>query len=392
MNLDFSLVNIFILFGAVQGLIFAMLLFSSKRHPGSLYIGLVMLALVYNGLETFNWSSGLDNHTTFFDFYPFVTIFLLGPSFYLYFHSLNSSISSVSKIKKAVFFAPFFFQCLYLTVGWTGTLITLFGIVDLRTLLDRMMRVYLIYSEPWSLLVFLAFIRISLREFSGNPEEKGTDKKSIQRMKEIKFWVKKLLIFQVLLGIIWTATLLVPYLISWPFEWSYYYPVEILLVIFLYWIAIVGYSKLKVIQIANSRPKPISAGQEAETLALIGKSMEEDKLYLNPELNLAILASQTGIAPKTISLSLNQLAGTNFNDYVNSFRVEAFCQEIQKDENSKLTLIGLASQCGFNSPATFQRTFKKMKGVTPKVFAKGLNLNKVSSKLEKHVKSGFESF
>lgn len=373
MNLDLSLINILILFGAIQGLIFSVLLFTSKRHPGSFYLGLVMVALVYNGLETFNWSSGLEDYFTFFDFYPFVTIFLIGPAFYGYFQGLYGRENRISKNQKALLFAPFFFQFLYLTVGWLGTLLTLFGIIDLRTPLDWMMKVYLIYSEPWSLLVFLAFTGISIRDFSDYPEESGSDKKTILRLQEIKSWVKKLLIFMVLLGFLWTLTLLIPYLVDWPFAWSHYYPLEIFLVIFLYWIAIVGYSKLKTIRYPETNGKTApgisQTGESDEILRLITHAMEMDKLYLNPELSLAILASQTGIAPKMISLTLNQQAGTNFNDFVNSFRVEAFCAEIQKEENSKLTLAGVASRCGFNSPATFQRTFKKLKGETPKVFA-----------------------
>ncbi|OOG78227.1 AraC family transcriptional regulator [Algoriphagus sp. A40] len=373
MNLDLSLINILILFGAIQGLIFSVLLFTSKRHPGAFYLALVMLALVYNGLETFNWSSGLENHILFFDFYPFVTIFLIGPGFYGYFQALYGRENLITKNQKALLFAPFFFQFLYLTVGWIGTLLTLYGILDLRISLDWMMKVYLIYSEPWSLLVFLAFLGVSLKDFSKNPVDTATDKKSIQRAKEIRSWVKNLLIFMVFLGALWTATLLVPYLVEWPFEWSHYYPVEIFLVIFLYWIAIVGYSKLKTIQYPETNGKTATGisqtSESVETLRLITQAMQVDKLYLNPELSLAILAQHTGLPAKSISLTLNQLAGTNFNDYVNMFRVEAFCSEIQKEENSKLTLAGVASRCGFNSPATFQRTFKKLKGETPKVFA-----------------------
>src|SRR5688572_2153504 len=97
MNLDLSLINILILFGAIQGLIFSVLLFTSKRHPGAFYLALVMLALVYNGLETFNWSSGLENHIIFFDFYPFVTIFLIGPGFYGYFQALYGRENLITK-------------------------------------------------------------------------------------------------------------------------------------------------------------------------------------------------------------------------------------------------------------------------------------------------------
>ncbi|WP_057937164.1 helix-turn-helix domain-containing protein [Algoriphagus resistens] len=379
MNLHLSLINILILFGAIQGLIFSVVLFTSKRHPGTFYLGLVIVAMVYNGLETFNWSSGLEDYFSFFDFYPFVTIFLLGPSFYLYFNALYLRDTQVSKAKKALFFTPFFFQLLVLTIGWIATLFNLLRIFDMRHWLEWTMNLYLSYSEPWSLLFFLIFTGLALRDFSGDQEERRTDRKTVLRSREIRSWVKKLLVFQTLLGVLWTATLLVPYVLEWPYNWSYYYPVEIFLVIFLYWIAIVGYSKLKTIHFPEPNLMPSTEisqnGESAKSLRLITHAMEVDKLYLNPELSLAILASHTGIAPKLISLTLNQQARSNFNDFVNSFRVEAFCTEIQKEENSKLTLIGLASQCGFNSPATFQRTFKKMKGVTPKVFANRLKLS-----------------
>lgn len=379
MNLDLSLINLLILFGAVQGFIFMVLAFSSRRHPGAFYLGLVMVSLVYNGLETFNWSSGLEEYLVLFDFYPFVTIFLTGPAFYLYFRTLYSSESDVSKVKKISYFAPFLFQFLFLTIGWTATFLTLKGVFDLQIPLEKAMMFYLTYSEPWSLLVFLGFTGLSLRFYFTDKVAKGMDKKAVARTRQIDSWVKNLLVFQTLLGVLWTATLLVPYVLEWPYKWSYYYPVEIFLVIFLYWIAIVGYSKLKTIRFPEPNGIPLPGifqnGESAKNLRLITHAMEVDRLYLNPELSLAILANHTGIAPKLISLTLNQQAGSNFNDFVNSFRVEAFCSAIQKEENSKLTLIGLASQCGFNSPATFQRTFKKMKGVTPKVFANGLKFS-----------------
>lgn len=283
MNLDFSLINILILFGAVQGIIFSCLLFASKRHPGAFYLGLVMLALVYNGLETFNWSSGLEDHITFFDFYPFVTIFLLGPSFYLYYQRLCQRSTQVSSLEKAVFFTPFFFQFLFLTVGWIATLLTFKEVVDLRAELHSAMNFYLAYSEVWSLLVFLAFTVFSWRDFSGDPEEIVSDKKSSLRRPDIKSWVRNMLIFQTVLGIFWSATLVIPYLMEWPFEWSHYYPVEILLVVFLYWIAIVGYSKLKTIRYPDPATKQATQASPSEetivALRAIRQAMEEDRFF-----------------------------------------------------------------------------------------------------------------
>lgn len=373
MKLDYSPINLLILFGALQGFISMVLAFSNRRHPGAFYLGLVMVSLVYNGLETFNWSSGLEEHILLFDFYPFVTIFLIGPSFYLYFQTLYYKETYVSTIKKTAYFAPFLFQFLFLTLGWIATLLTLMGIIDLRAPLEKAMNFYLNYSEPWSLLVFLGYTVFSLRLYFKAKEEKVLDKKAVLRTKQINSWVKSLLVFQVILAILWTATLLLPYILKWPFRWSPYYPVELLLVIFLYWIAIVGYSKLKSISnpdlIEKDTPNLLQADEARENLRILNQAMKFDKIFLNPDLNLAALSQHTGITAKLISQTLNQLAGSNFNDFVNSFRINEFCIEIQKQENKKLTLTGVASRCGFNSPATFQRTFKKLKGETPKVFA-----------------------
>lgn len=103
-------------------------------------------------------------------------------------------------------------------------------------------------------------------------------------------------------------------------------------------------------------------------MVLIQTTVESGQLYRNPELSLTLLSEKIGLPPKQISKTLNQEAGMNFNDFINSYRVEAFCRELKKTENINLTLLGIASSCGFNSSATFQRTFKKLKGVTPSAY------------------------
>ena len=74
MELNFSVANLLILFGAIQGLIFSLILISNRKHPGALQ----MFALAYNGFETFHWRSGLSDHHFTFDLFPFVTIFCIG--------------------------------------------------------------------------------------------------------------------------------------------------------------------------------------------------------------------------------------------------------------------------------------------------------------------------
>jgi AraC-like DNA-binding protein len=136
-----------------------------------------------------------------------------------------------------------------------------------------------------------------------------------------------------------------------------------------------GFWKVKSIQ-NEDLPKSKETNPEAfGTLELLQKAMDKDNLYLNPNLNLQIFADNMGIAPKEISYALNQAGNTNFNDFVNNRRVEAFCKKMAKGNKPNLTIFGIAQECGFNSPATFQRAFKKAKNMSPKIF-----LSEISAK------------
>ena len=62
----------------------------------------------------------------------------------------------------------------------------------------------------------------------------------------------------------------------------------------------------------------------------------------------------------------------NFNEFINHYRVEACKAKILAGETIHLSLLGIAFECGFNSKATFNRTFKKLTGSTPSQFSKSV--------------------
>lgn len=85
-------------------------------------------------------------------------------------------------------------------------------------------------------------------------------------------------------------------------------------------------------------------------------------------LTLAQLADNIGIASHHISQVLNDHHGLSFNDYLNQYRVNAVCAELQNANNQNLLDIALA--CGFSSKSSFNAIFKKQTGKTPSEYRK----------------------
>ena len=89
-------------------------------------------------------------------------------------------------------------------------------------------------------------------------------------------------------------------------------------------------------------------------------------------MNLADLAKMTNMTRGQLSETINAGFHKNFNDFVNQYRINAFKQKLNNKEQQKLSLLGIAYECGFNSKATFNRVFKKFNQVSPSDYLKAL--------------------
>lgn len=93
--------------------------------------------------------------------------------------------------------------------------------------------------------------------------------------------------------------------------------------------------------------------------------MEDEKPFLAPEMTLARLASMLNVGPEFLSSVLNHDLDHSFFDFVNKYRVEEFKLQALSEENSHLSIMGIAYECGFNSKAAFYRAFRRYENQSP---------------------------
>jgi AraC-like DNA-binding protein len=103
--------------------------------------------------------------------------------------------------------------------------------------------------------------------------------------------------------------------------------------------------------------------------------MQQERLYLNPELTLTDFAQRLGTHSKIISAVINEAFQKNFNDFVNEYRVNIFKEKVNDPHLKHLTLLAIAFECGFNSKSTFNRAVKRVTGKMPSDFLP-LNVSK----------------
>lgn len=94
----------------------------------------------------------------------------------------------------------------------------------------------------------------------------------------------------------------------------------------------------------------------------------QEKLYLNHNLTLSILATKLGMQTHDLSYVLNRGLEKNFYQFINEMRTAEAKRLLLSDQAKQFDMVGIAIRAGFNSKTTFYTSFKKETGMTPKVY------------------------
>ena len=92
-----------------------------------------------------------------------------------------------------------------------------------------------------------------------------------------------------------------------------------------------------------------------------------EECYADPDIRLTDAARHSGVSPDHLNLLLNRFASTTFHHLLSRYRIE---KSLELLHEKNYTLTEIYSRCGFNSPATFDRQFKKWVGCLPSEYKK----------------------
>lgn len=121
----------------------------------------------------------------------------------------------------------------------------------------------------------------------------------------------------------------------------------------------------------------LNEGEMKEISTKVKQVLEAEQSYLKRDLSLANIAEQTNESSHRISQTLSAHVGKNFNDYINTYRIDHAKKLLVDPAFDHYKIEAIAIDSGFNNKVTFYKAFTKVTGTTP-------------SSYRKHAKSGIK--
>ncbi|MBK8610084.1 MAG: helix-turn-helix transcriptional regulator [Chitinophagaceae bacterium] len=395
MPFDFNIYSSLLLPAFIQAILFSGLLFYRGWKEEKLNDKLLGLLLLLNSFKIAFWMLGFagwyethDGYTSFMFYFPFNNIIWMGPLLYFYFLSLSNTAFKLERKHLKHFILPLCWWAMIIFklvadhsfyYPFPDSADSQYGTKGPWAELDK-----LDWLVVLSYLIFFYYLLLTIRSYK---KYRDYVRENFSATDEIRFdWLRNILYAisaGVIIGFIFTLiALLRENGSAYIFDWYGY----LFLGLITYYISIAGYfikpSSLQKLHFAaetqpeipgDTRPKPVEPIPELDNWKeKLVRYMEQHKPYLEPELNLSDLAKQLVTNTSVLSKVINDGTGRNFNDFINHYRVAEVIEKLKSKDHEKMTLLGIAYDCGFNSKATFNRAFKKMAGTTPKEFISNL--------------------
>jgi AraC-like DNA-binding protein len=367
--MNLNIVETLTLLGAIQGLGLASILFFSKKHSFvankifAVFVTIFSLHIFRELLETHGYLADYDLirglSLTFTGYYA--------PLLYLYVITLVK-VDTKLTVKHSVHFI------IAITASITYTVGILNGITDWDHMRKYPWLVYLI-STLQILIVFQSFTYIYL-SFRWLRKYRDWLQDNLSTIDQLGYqWLTRLLCGFGILILIWVLVfgadvriLEIAYY-AWVFDLFW-----LAISLFIYWIGYYSLLKPEILtiefkQVTKTRPSDLL---DQETIVSYKEKLihlfKDEKLFLEPDLTLKMLANKIQLNEKKLSQVLNRGFKQSFYNLINQYRVEEVKRCLLLPHNNQSKIEVLAYEAGFKSATTFNRQFKRFTKMTPKAF------------------------
>lgn len=367
--------NFIIASGVLQCFIISIILFFRKADQVLPYrllaviILLVSLHLTYLIILDLN----LDNRYPYLLWFPYSYLNAIGPLVLLYTKSLTKSDFKITR-KEIIYFFPLLIEVGLQVIQIAVSIYS--NKLYYNTPFDFAFTVVIYISATISFFYFLKQTLTYLNTYEIGLENKFSNLKG-----RTMSWLHRSLTYYRLVWLLWMPFALV-FLLLFRFQWQYLSLVIIAYFLMLsityltYWIGLQGFRNLAFFQYQDtpkvkSRSYAYLSDSDIENYILkMERLMQEDKTYLNENLDLRAFANELSVEPNLVSHVLNNHLHKTFFKYINDYRVEEVKRRMGDPVFSHLTILAIAFESGFNSKTSFNRIFKQMTGMTPTQYQK----------------------
>ncbi len=130
----------------------------------------------------------------------------------------------------------------------------------------------------------------------------------------------------------------------------------------------------KIIPIESTPDKNIGITDDTVNAILLKlNKFEKSQKFIRKDLTLTSIANELNTNTRYLSEIIKQHKGKNFNNYLNSLRIEYITNKLYENAVYREYKISyLAEESGFSSRVVFAKIFKQETGVTPSYFIESL--------------------
>lgn len=363
-----SILNFLLIAGALQGFLFVLFPFVTKKKIGKTIIFLTATVFFISANNLQAWLKDTDYAFTSFIFknLEIPWYMMITPCFFLFlihYLKIEKKVRTFLKLSVYIFLTEIIIRI--------GLIAFSFSKVDIE-LIKNYTKAEELFNVIYAIILFIIAIKILFIKVKLNKHA-------------IKFgdlnWLKQFMRIGSIIILLWLFAIILNFITKNQYQIYIYSPLRISSSFLIYWIGYQGLLRYNLMQDRISLNKKLKNknviievkekktdyqyNKQVEAFNKIKEHLIIQKKYLNPFLSLNHLAQELGLSTSHLSNLINTYSYYNFSDYINQLRVEYAKQLLIDKQYKQYTIIAIGLESGFNSKSTFYTAFKKFTGQTP---------------------------